>query len=227
MPPEPSLVASRKSLPEEIAALLREEILDGVHPPQAWLRQEHLAQRFGTSQAPIREAFRRLEADGLTVAVPNRGVRVAGLDLAEAEEIGALRLSLEPDLAARAADRRREIDVAGARSAIAAMGRAHDPGELMAANARFHDAVYRAAGRPLTLDLVWRLRGRFERYLRLMWRVTGHAALSNEEHEAMLALLLEGQAKAVRQAMGRHIEGSTAEILRAVRDSDAAMPTLP
>lgn len=220
------LFATRKSIPEEIAALLREEILDGVHAPFSHLRQSHLADRFGTSQAPIREAFRRLEAEGLTVASPNRGVRVAGLDIAEAEELGALRLSLEPDLAARAADRASKVDAAAARTAISAMMRVRSPGQLMAANARFHDAVYRAADRPITLDLVWSLRARFERYLRLMWRMTGHAALSNDDHGEILDLVLAGQAEAVWQRMVRHIEASTAEILRVIRETGTQPPAL-
>lgn len=203
-------------MPEEIAALLREEILDGVLAPDERLRQEHLAQRFGTSQAPIREAFRRLEAEGLAVAVANRGVRVAGLSTAEAAEIGGLRLSLEPGLAAHAAGRASEVDVAAARAAIAAMARASTPSALMVANAAFHDALYTAAGRPITLELVTGLRARYERYLRLMWRMTGHAALSNDEHGEILDLVLAGDAAAVQSVMERHIEGSTAEILKAL-----------
>lgn len=206
-------------MPEEIAALLREEILDGVLAPDERLRQEHLAQRFGTSQAPIREAFRRLEAEGLAVAVANRGVRVAGLSAAEAEEIGALRLSLEPQLAVRAAERAEQIEEAAARAAIEAMERADDPAALMAANTVFHDALYAAAGRPITLEMVAGLRARFERYLRLMWRMTGHAALSNDEHGEILALVLAGDGAAVRRVMERHIKGSTAEILKALGEA--------
>ena len=213
---EPTPMPARRSMPEEIAALLREEILDGVLAPDERLRQEHLAQRFGTSQAPIREAFRRLEAEGLAVAVANRGVRVAGLSAAEAEEIGALRLSLEPELGARAAGNAARVDAAAARAAIEAMERADSPAALMVANAAFHDALYAAAGRPITLEMVAGLRARFERYLRLMWRMTGHAALSNDEHGEILALVLAGDGAEVRRVMARHIEGSTAEILKAL-----------
>ncbi|MDF1792105.1 MAG: GntR family transcriptional regulator [Thalassobaculaceae bacterium] len=219
-----TVMPGRRSMPEEIAGLLREEILDGVLPPEERLRQEHLAQRFGTSQAPIREAFRRLEAEGLAIALPNRGVRVAGLSVAEAEEIGALRRSLEPELAACAAARAAAIDVVAARAAIAAMAEASTPADLMAANAAFHDALYRAAGRPITLELVTGLRARYERYLRLMWRLTGHAALSNDEHVEILDLVLSGDSAAVRRVMGRHVEGSTAQILRALATLTPAPP---
>lgn len=219
-----SAIPPRRSIPEEIATVLREEILDGVQAANAPLKQGHLAQRFGTSQAPIREAFRLLVAEGLAVSVPNRGVRVAGLDPAEAEELGALRLSIEPDLAARAAERAQGLDVAAARAAIAAMRLARAPAQLMVANAEFHDAIYRAADRPITLDVVRGLRARFERHLRLMWRTTGHAALSTDEHEAILRLMLSGDGEAVRIAMVTHIENSTAQVLSVHRKKQTEAP---
>lgn len=222
-PHRPDTAATgRRSIPGEIAAALREEILDGLQAPGAPLRQGHLAVRFGTSQAPIREAFRLLEAEGLVISAPNRGVRVAPLTIEEAEEIGGLRRALEPELAARAAGRAAAVDAGAARAAIAAMGEARDPAALMAANARFHDALYRAAGRPVTHQLVRGLRARFERHLRLMWRWTGHAALSNDEHREILRLVLAGDAEAVRATMERHIERSTAEILRVLGETAAA-----
>lgn len=210
---------ARRSIPEEIAATLREEILDGVQAPGAPLRQGHLAARFGTSQAPIREAFRLLEAEGLVLSSPNRGVRVAALDPEAAEEIGGLRRTLEPALAARAAERAAAVDAAAARAAIAAMAEAREPAALMAANARFHDALYRAAGRPVTHELVRGLRARFERHLRLMWRRSGHAAISNDEHAEILSLVLAGEAAGVRLMMERHIERSTAAVLRALGEA--------
>ena len=213
---QPLTATDCRSIPEAIASALREEILDGDLPPHERLRQEHLARRFGTSQAPVREAFRLLSAEGLTVAVTNRGVRVTGLDGREAEEIASLRLTLEPGLAAGAATRSHAVDVAAARDAIAEMDAASSPAGLMRANGRFHDVLYAAAGQPITHDLVAGLRDRYERYLRLMWRTTGHAALSNDEHAEILDLVLTGSAGRVREAMMRHIRTSSDVVLGAV-----------
>lgn len=224
---EEVLTADRRSIPAEIAALLREEILDGLHAPGAPLKQGHLAHRFGTSQGSIREAFRRLEVENLLVSLPNRGVRVSSLDVAEVEELGTLRSSLEPELAAWAAARPEAVDVASARRAIDRMRRARTPAQLMATNTGFHDAIYGAAKRPITLELVQRLRARFERSLRLMWRMTGYAALSNDEHEEILRLVLSGDSKAVRQVMTRHVEGSTSEILRVLKQTETNTHSSP
>ena len=212
---------AQPSMPDEIAALLREEILDGVQAPDDPLRQEQLARRFGTNQAPIREAFRRLEAEGLVVAVAQRGVRVASLSVDEAEEIGSLRLSLEPPLAARAADRADQVDADAARTAIGAMAQASTPAALMVANAEFHDAIYTAAVRPITLEVVAGLRARYERYMRRMWHSTGLEALSTEEHFEILDLVLAGDGAAVQAVMERHISGSTAQIVTVLQAGKA------
>lgn len=226
MTAHPLSTAVRRSIPGEIADLLCEEILDGVQPPDSALRQGHLALRFGTSQAPVREALRLLESRGLAVSSTRRGVRVAALDAGEAAELGELRRQIEPELARHAGARPERVDVAAARSAIATMATASDPAALMAANTGFHDAIYRAAGRPITVDLVRGLRGRFERYLRLMWRRTGHAAIANDEHAEILRLVLAGAGEEVRDLMASHIDRSTAAIMRALGDA-AAEPSTP
>ena len=65
---------------------------------------EGLAARYGVSMTPIRQALRRLEAEGLVVSVPRRGARVAPLTVAELEEIQLVRLGLEPFLARHGAE---------------------------------------------------------------------------------------------------------------------------
>ena len=56
--------------------LLRQAILKGDTAPGEWLRQDETAERFGIRLTPIREAFRRLEADGLVERIPHQGVKV-------------------------------------------------------------------------------------------------------------------------------------------------------
>lgn len=105
--------------PPAIAKQLRREILDGVHPPGAWLREQHLAERFGVSRGPIREALRLLAEERLVESEPFRGARVARLTPEEIVEIFELRATLFALAARFAAERapdraleafRREID---------------------------------------------------------------------------------------------------------------------
>ncbi|CAM5216199.1 DNA-binding transcriptional regulator, GntR family OS=Bosea thiooxidans OX=53254 GN=SAMN05660750_01446 PE=4 SV=1 [Bosea thiooxidans] len=74
-----------------IAKALAERIISGAIEPGARLRQDHVAKEFATSHVPVREAFRRLEAQGLAVSEPRRGVRVASFDLAEVKEVALMR----------------------------------------------------------------------------------------------------------------------------------------
>ncbi|HAM26782.1 MAG TPA: GntR family transcriptional regulator, partial [Microbacteriaceae bacterium] len=79
-----------------IATRLREAILTGAYAPGARIRQEDLAEEFGASRLPVREALRILESDGLITLVANTGAWVAHLSLAECEEMYQIRERIEP-----------------------------------------------------------------------------------------------------------------------------------
>ena len=78
-----------------ISKVLADRIISGAIEPGARLRQDHIAEEFQTSHVPVREAFRRLEAQGLAVGEPRRGVRVASFDLGEVKEVAEMRAALE------------------------------------------------------------------------------------------------------------------------------------
>jgi GntR family carbon starvation induced transcriptional regulator len=80
-----------------VDAQLRRAILHGEFAPGERLRVEHLAERFGVSPTPLRETFMRLAGEGLVVLEPQRGARVAPLDVEEATEVYELRLLLDPE----------------------------------------------------------------------------------------------------------------------------------
>lgn len=87
------MARAKPNIADRIHAALTERILSGALPAAEKLRQEEIAGEFAASQGPVREAFRLLEADGLVVAEPRRGVRVAPVDrlaLVEAREMRAV-----------------------------------------------------------------------------------------------------------------------------------------
>src|SRR5215472_6469248 len=92
---EPDGTLEPPSLVELSLRRLRAEILGGVLPPGERLIEEQLTQRFGISRAPLREALRQLAQQGLIEHLPRRGVRVAELSTADADELFALRELLE------------------------------------------------------------------------------------------------------------------------------------
>ena len=79
-----------------IADALRRDILDGVLAPGTRIRQEQLAEEYGASRVPVREAIRALEGEGLVTVVANTGAWVSRLSLAECDELYRVRERIEP-----------------------------------------------------------------------------------------------------------------------------------
>ena len=105
-----------RNLSEQLVDLVRDRILTGVVAPDRPIRQDALAAELGVSKIPLREALARLEQEGLLTSQANRGFTVRPLNAAEAEEVYALRLKLEPEmiaLAARNGHRGRSADRIG------------------------------------------------------------------------------------------------------------------
>ncbi len=80
---------------ELVLTAVREPILGGGVPPGARLRQEELAELFGPSRIPVREALRALEYEGLATSEPHRGFTVTSMDADDVEEVYDLRIVLE------------------------------------------------------------------------------------------------------------------------------------
>ncbi len=206
--------ARRKSIAEEVAEHLRREIVTAAIEPGAPVRQDHIARLFGVSHAPVREALGQLAAEGLVVHAVNRGTRVAPLDRAEAAEIGELRGRIEPNLARQAAMSFTGDDDHRARLAIERMAAAGDDiAALMAANEEFHDIIHAAAGKPIAACIARQLRARYARYLGTIWRRSGHARTSYDEHIALLELLAAGDGRAAARSLTTHIQTTTKAML--------------
>ena len=210
----------RQSISGQIADWLRGEILSAAIGPDEPLKQGHIARRFGVSQAPVREALKQLATERLVVSKLNCGVRVAPLDRHELEETAALRLTLELDLIESAAKNFQAWDAERASEALGMISEAAGVAELMRANDTFHEAVYRPANKPVTVELVRALRARYARYLGFMWQHSGHAQVSLEEHRELLDRLRHGKAREAGALMKKHIQASTDAIFEALREID-------
>jgi DNA-binding GntR family transcriptional regulator len=188
-----------------VAALVRELVITGELEPGEQLRQRDLAERFGVSQTPVREAMRRLESEGLLVCDTHRGFTVAAPDVGRIEENFQIRAALESLGASLAA---RKIDPAG-------LGRLRELNDRMRAlgdddpgyaelNREFHFTVYEYAHSPLLLSL-----------MRLLWaslrggpRVTRSHAESARQHDEIRAALAYGDAGVASARTYQHIMGA-------------------
>jgi DNA-binding GntR family transcriptional regulator len=133
---------------EAVTDALREAILDGLMPPNAWLREDELAQAFKVSRTPVREALRRLADEGLAVKTTNHGTVVAPLSLEDIQALYVVREDLE-GLAARLAAVRcppglvATLDDVGERMRKAA--EAEDVAALSRLNLEWHRALRQGA----------------------------------------------------------------------------------
>lgn len=215
---DPTKTESRRSISTEIADQLREQILSAEIGPDEPIKQDHIARRFGVSQAPVREALRQLASERIVVSRLNCGVRVASLDRCEIEETSELRLKLEPSLIENAAGNFTGEDLDLASEAIEAISKAKHVAALMRANARFHEVIYRPANQPVTEDVVRHLRSRYARYLGFMWHNSSHADTSLSEHREILDLLRDGKGQSAGVLLRKHISASTDAILSCLND---------
>jgi DNA-binding GntR family transcriptional regulator len=137
------------SLQDRVFRVLRAAILEGRLPPDQKVTEQDLSAALNVSRTPLREAFRRLEAEGLVTPSPSRGVIVRGLNWKDFEDIYEIRGMLEPLAARRAASRisaqaleelRGHLELA---EFLASKKRFKD---VEAHNHEFHQIIYRECG---------------------------------------------------------------------------------
>ncbi len=152
-------MSDRKSITktDRIVDELRALIANGEIARGERIQQDRLAKRFQTSITPVREAIKRLEAEGLLVTEPHRGVRVSSADLEQIKGVYVARRMLEPYAAQRAALRVSRQDLQRAQELIDRMAAPEE--DLPEINRRFHFLFYDKCGIPAfsaLLDTLWR-----------------------------------------------------------------------
>lgn len=138
-----------QSVADQVYAVLRERIASGEIERGSRLHQEDLATEFGVSRTPIREALRRLAAEGLVDLFANRGARVATANAEQLRSSYETRLVVEPGAARIAAQRRLPEPIARMRAAILEEEKAGDSSDRhYKANRDFHLALIEGTGNP-------------------------------------------------------------------------------
>lgn len=122
--------------------VLRERIIDGVYGPNYRMSQRDIADELKVSRTPLREALRRLEADGFLISTANRGMQVAPIANADTEQHYAVRLLVEPPVIASLVGEITDEDIAAMRAALDVMrASANRTREFQEAHRHFHDVA--------------------------------------------------------------------------------------
>ncbi|HRK25452.1 MAG TPA: GntR family transcriptional regulator [Beijerinckiaceae bacterium] len=206
-----------KTLSAAIVDQLRLAILNGEHKAGAQLRQDALAEVYGVSRIPVREALFQLEAEGLVRIVPHKGAVVSELSLEEINDVFDLRGILEPRLLAHsaplldAADFTRLDQVQARFVAAIAQRNVRDFGAL---NAEFHLALYIRAPQPRTQAIVAGLLQISDRYTRLQLSNAAAMETAASEHASLVSLCRAGRFDEASRFLLRHIETVRSGLLR-------------
>ncbi|HLJ69864.1 MAG TPA: GntR family transcriptional regulator [Roseiarcus sp.] len=213
-------------LADQIFEIVRARIISGALAGEAPIRQDALAAELGVSKIPLREAFVRLEQDGLVVSKANRGFFVSPLSAAEAYDVFDLRLKLEPAAVAEGATRAGEADRDAARRALAALDRATEArvASVASLNRAFHMALARPAGRRVTLMILERLQVVAERYVVRHLEPSGRSARAIGEHQALYAAWAAGRAEQAARLSAMHIESTLRDLRTELEGAQFSSP---
>jgi DNA-binding GntR family transcriptional regulator len=191
---------------DQIVDHLRRRIVGGELARGERLRQDDLAEQFGASITPVREAFTILESEGLVTSEPHRGVRVAMVDLQRATSLYVLRRLSEPYAVERATLRLTELDLRSADRLAHDIESAAHAGEIDAVrklNHDFHFTFYDRCGIAGLTDHIAALWGAFPWDLAIS--APERSSASAREHRDLLGALRVRDAKRAGEITAHHI----------------------
>ena len=216
---------SRSVLSDQVKDRLLQEILDGRYPPGARIVETRVARELGTSQAPVREALRDLEALGVVETTAFRGARVRRLSADELLEAFVVRAQLESLAARLAIPRLAEADLDELDGLLREMREAADAGDFHAeavADAAFHGRLVELSANT-TLQRVWRTLEPYSRtYITIVAPGADRRAIA-DHHAPVIEALRRRDPDLVTDVLRRHFDDAAAVIAGAA-ERQAATP---
>jgi len=218
-----------KTMIEAVLSRLREDILDGVHPPESRLRVEQLRKEFGVGASTIREALSRLMSEALVTTEGQRGFRVAPISLDDFRDIAEMRKMLEIKAVQSSMEKGDDDWEAGIVAAYHRLSKiedrlAADPtavaAEWSAQHQAFHDALIAACGNKWLLNFRKILHDQSNRYLRMAITDNTVPRDVHAEHEAIYKATLDRDAAAIAELMAQHIDRTVGVISTKLEDQE-------
>lgn len=193
---------------ERLAEGIAELVLSGEFQPGFRLDEHMLAERYGVSRTPVREALRQLASTGLIEVKPRRGATVANATSAQLETLFAAMAEIEAACARLAAmsmtpiERRRLQNL---HDSMAAFVPREERDPYAAANIVFHTQIYAGAHNEILSEFATGLRRRLAPFRRAQFRTEGRTSRSNLEHAAVVKAILAFDPSAAHAAMIHHM----------------------
>lgn len=176
--------------------------------PGAHLRAEAVAREYGVSRTPVREAFRRLEAEGLVSVIPHVGAKVTRVSVAEIDELFEIRGALEVLAVQRAAERADEALAERLRRQLRRCEEAlaGDVERAASENERLHALMYAAAGSPQLVRLIDSLGSKLHRFRIASLSSRNRPERALHEHRTIVAAVAARDVKRARELAIQHAD---------------------
>ena len=203
------------SLGEQVYRSLKEDILAARVGRDELLLEQVLADRYGVSKTPVREALRLLVHDGLLLVLPRKGYMVRPVGLQDVVEVFEMRRIIEPPLCAEAARRRTTEHVAQMRESVAIERELADPSlDEMEQSLKLHRIIAAASGNTRAMAMVGSL---LDEAARLPWLVPvlkpGPGRPGVEEHVQVVDAIEAGDPDVASRTMAEHLQATVARTM--------------
>lgn len=211
-------LASKPSAAKRIEQALLEEISAGELTPGQRLDEMGLAERFGASRTPVREALSRLTAQGVCVAGERRGVFVAQYSREQLGQIFEAMHEIEAACARIVAQRLNLLSrstIEAAQQDCIAAAQAGDRTAYLRANEAFHMAIYQATGNPYMAELASEFRQRTGPFRAKKFASREDLIASAESHQALIDDIFSEDSATASQGMRNHMTESFMQALKA------------
>jgi len=200
---------------QRIADELRARILSGALSPGTRIRQEQIAEEFGVSRLPIREALRILESHGLVTLVASTGAWVSSMNLAECQETYLIRERLEPLALGQAIDRISAPTIDRLSDLATRMENCTAVEDFVDLDREFHLLSFQDAGMQTLLEMVERLWNTTQHYRRAYVQLIGPEGLEEThlEHHLLVATIRRRDVRSAEELLGMHIRKTRMALL--------------
>lgn len=196
-----------------VYSALRAQIISLELLPDTTLVRNDIAEAFGVSQSPVREAIQRLEQEGLVISYPQSRTVVSKIDVVHARETQFLRISVELEVAQTLACKGDPALLASTTRLLRMQklaGDDRDIGEFTTLDRLFHLSLFEAAGVRALWHLISDRSGHIDRLRRLNLPDPGKIAQVIRDHENILAAISSGNRESVESAVRTHLSGTLA-----------------
>jgi DNA-binding GntR family transcriptional regulator len=202
-------VEKHLTLREKILETIRDAIISGALKPGEKVAEPELAEKFGISRTPIREAFRQLESEGYLTVIPRKGAVVVSFSAKDVAEFYAIKSILEGYAARLACDNltNRELDkLQSINGKLLQLADGADVKHFFKTHNDFHELFIRAADNEKLYDLIMNLVGKFQRLRIASLALPGRMHISVQEHDKIIEAFRKKDAAQVERLVRKNAE---------------------